>query len=281
MDKKFLDRLIRRALREDVGREDLTTRLTVDPESRCRASVVAKQDGILSGIDVFRAVFDAVHADIRDWSSMRDGEPFFEGDTLASFEARTAPTLTGERTALNFLQRLCGIATRTYTFVLAVEHTNVHICDTRKTTPGLRALEKAAVRHGRGHNHRQALYDGVLIKDNHIRAAGGITSAVLRAKAGIHHLLRVEVEVTTVDECREAMAAGADVILLDNMTFEDMRRCVEEAGDTHVLFEASGNVTLDTVRPIAETGVDYISVGGLTHSAPAADLSLRIELLDA
>lgn len=280
MDHRRLKRLVQRALSEDVGREDITTRLTVNPESRCRVSLVAKQDAILSGIDAFRATMDAGRVDMTDWSAKKDSDPVYEGDTVASFEAMTAPTLTAERTAMNFVQHLSGIATRTYTFVLAIEETGAHICDTRKTTPLLRELEKEAVRHGRGHNHRRALYDGVLIKDNHIKAAGGIGSALRLAKAGAHHLMRVEIEVTSIEECREAIASGADVILLDNMTFEDMRQCVSEAEEANVLFEASGNVTLDTARAIAETGVDYISVGGLTHSAPAADFSLRIETID-
>lgn len=277
MDTKSLKRLVRRALAEDIGRGDLTTQLTVPPSARCAARLTAKQDGILSGMEPFRAVFEECRADASGWNHEPDGTAFSAGDVLASFEGCTGAILTGERTALNFVQRLSGVATLAGRFVKAVEGLNVQICDTRKTTPGLRMLEKEAVVDGGGHNHRFRLDDGILIKDNHIVAAGGIREAVARVKTSSHHLMRIEVEVRTVSECEEAIAAGADVILLDNMDSGTMQECVKLAKAKSVLTEASGNVTLDNVRQIGETGVDLISVGALTHSAPAVDVSLSIE----
>ena len=273
-----LKRFILRCLREDVGLRDITTELTVPADSRCQAKLVAKGDGVLSGMRPFQMVFDCVEADIETWVSKPDGTKFFAGDVLAQFDGLSRAILTGERTAMNFAQRLSGVASLTARFVEAVKDSDARICDTRKTTPGLRDLEKAAVGHGGGRNHRHALYDGILIKDNHIAAAGGVRKAVEAAKRGAHHLLKIEVEVTDLDECREAIEAGADVILLDNMNLEDMAAAVAMGAKERILFEASGNVTLESVGAIAETGVHIISSGALTHSAPAADLSLRIEL---
>lgn len=275
-----LRRMVLMALREDVGGDDITTRLTVEPDAQCRAELHAKCDGVLSGVAPFWMVFNLLDAEIEVTQRMNDGQSFTKGEILASFTGRAQPVLTGERTALNFLQHLSGVATLTNKFVQTIEGLPVHVTDTRKTTPLFRRLEKEAVRHGGGHNHRTALYDGILIKDNHIRAAGGITKAIERARAGAHHLMKIEVEVTSLDECDEALAARADVVLLDNMSQADMREAVARGRGRGVFFEASGNVSLDTVRAIAETGVDLISAGALTHSAPAADLSLEIELLD-
>jgi nicotinate-nucleotide pyrophosphorylase (carboxylating) len=271
--------MVTMALREDVGGDDITTRLTVDPDAHCRAEVLAKGDGVLSGVAPFWMVFNLLDAEIEVTQRMADGQRFSKGEVLASFTGRAQPILTGERTALNFLQHLSGVATLTSRFVEAVEGLPVRITDTRKTTPLFRRLEKDAVRHGGGHNHRYALYDGILIKDNHIQAAGGVTEAVRRAKAGAHHLMKIEVEVTTLDQCDEALAAGAEVILLDNLDPATTRQAVARGAGRGVTFEASGNVNLQTVRTIAETGVDLISVGALTHSAPAADVSLEVTLL--
>ena len=209
---------------------------------------------------------------------MEDGDAFSNGETVASFNGLTRATLTGERTALNFLQHLSGIATVTARYVAAVHANPVRICDTRKTTPLLRNLEKQAVRHGGGWNHRQALYDGILIKENHIQAAGSITQAVLQAQQGSHHLLNIEVEVTNLIECQEALNTSAGVIMLDNMSLDDMKQAVELGRGHSILFEASGNVTLDTVADIAATGINIVSVGAITHSAPSADLSLTISI---
>jgi nicotinate-nucleotide pyrophosphorylase (carboxylating) len=276
MKPRALRRMIRQALREDVGREDITTRLTVEPEARCAASVIAKSDGVLSGVMPFWMVFDDLRAEVDIDRHMTDGDVFSAGDVLATFTALAQPTLTGERTALNFLQHLSGVASATRRFVDAVGGIDVRITDTRKTTPLFRKLEKDAVVHGGGHNHRTALYDGILIKDNHIQACGGIATAVARARSGTHHLMRIEVEVTNLDECREALDAGADVIMLDNMELDAMREAIAMGRERRpgVLFEASGNVTLENVGDIAETGVDVISTGSITHSARAADISL-------
>ncbi len=279
-EPRGLRRMVRAALREDVGSEDITTRLTVDPDRRCRAILLAKSDGVLSGVMPFWMVFDELGADVDITKAMADGASYAAGDTITEFTGIAQPVLTGERTALNFLQHLSGIATLTSRFVKAVDGLPVRITDTRKTTPLFRRLEKEAVAHGGGHNHRHALYDGILIKDNHIRAAGGVGEAVRRAKSGAHHLMKVEVEVTTLAECDEALAAGADAILLDNMDLATMRKAVAKGAKGSMTFEASGGVNLGTVREIAQTGVNVISVGALTHSAPAADVSLEIEIVD-
>lgn len=271
------EKLVRHALEEDMGHDDVTTRLTVPEDARCAARLVAKQDGVLSGIDVFRLAFELVEADLEHWESSNNGSRIASGDTVAAFSGSTRPVLTAERTALNFLQRLSGVATLTDAYVRALEGSHARVCDTRKTTPGLRMLEKAAVSHGGGANHRHGLYDGILIKENHIEAAGGIAMAVERAAKGAHHLMKVEVEVRSLDELRQALDARADAVLLDNMSMEDMGRAAAMAKAAGVVSEASGNVTLDTIGAVAETGVDFISVGALTHSAPALDLSLLIE----
>lgn len=279
-EPRGLRRMVRTALSEDVGGDDITTRLTVDPDRRCRAVLMAKCDGVLSGVMPFWMVFDELGAEVDIQRVMVDGTPFGKGDTITEFTGIAQRVLTGERTALNFLQHLSGVATLTARYVAAVAGLPVRITDTRKTTPLFRRLEKEAVAHGGGHNHRHALYDGILIKDNHIRAAGGVGEAVRRAKAGAHHLMKVEVEVTTLEECDEALAASADAILLDNMDAATMRKAVAKGASRGVTFEASGGVNLTSVRAIAETGVQVISIGALTHSAPAADVSLEIELLD-
>lgn len=271
-------KLIEMALREDVGMRDLTTDLTVAPTSVCSVRLVAKQAGILSGICLFRTIFDHVSANIRNWEALEDGTSFESGQTVATFQGLTAPILTGERTALNYVQHLSGVATVTRAYVDAAREYAVRICDTRKTTPLMRSLEKDAVRHGGGYNHRLGLHDGILIKENHIRAAGGIASAIAKASESSHHLMNIEVEVTNLAECDEAIRAGARVIMLDNMSLVDMKAAVESAKDRGIIFEASGNVTIERVADIAATGVDVISVGTLTHSAPAVDLSLQIDI---
>lgn len=269
--------LIEEALREDIGPGDLTTDSVVGPEARCRAHLRAKRAGVLSGIDAFRLTFDCLDAQIDGWQSLGDGDRFDVGTEVAVFEARTQAVLTGERTALNFVQHFSGIATMTAEFVALVEGFPAKIIDTRKTTPLLRQFEKRAVKHGGGFNHRFGLSQGVLVKENHIRAAGGVKAALAGIRASVPHLTPVEVEVQTFDEFDEALDAGVDAILLDNMCLADMRLAVQRAQGAPVTLEASGNVSRDTVRAIAETGVCLISVGALTHSAPAADLSLLIE----
>lgn len=276
---KSLKRLIGEALDEDIGQEDITTNRTVPAEMRCRARLIAKQDGILSGIEVFRMVFDYLKAGITQWDSLSNGERFVKGDVVATFQGNARAILTAERTAMNFVRHLSGVATLTSQFVAAVSGLNVRITDTRKTTPLLRRLEKEAVVHGGGTNHRHTLFNGVVIKENHITTAGGIKAAVQAATHGAHHLMKIEVEVTNLTEFQEALDAGADVVLLDNMSYDDMRKAVEMAKETRVMLEASGNASLENIRAIAETGVHLVSVGAITHSAPVVDLSLMIETL--
>jgi nicotinate-nucleotide pyrophosphorylase (carboxylating) len=271
-----LHHLIRSALDEDIGAGDVTTAALLSGRETGAARAVAKTDLVVAGIDVFREAFLFLNPDIRFVDCREDGSGVRRGEVLARLAGRLGDILTAERVALNFLQRMCGIATMTRQFVTAVAGTGARILDTRKTVPGLRILDKYAVGIGGGLNHRFALYDGVLIKDNHITAAGGIVEAVKRARRKIPHLLKIEVEVKNRGEVKEALAAGADAIMLDNMDLEAMREAVLLIGGAFPV-EASGNVTLANVRQIAETGVDFISVGALTHSVTAADISLVIQ----
>jgi len=268
-------KIVAEALLEDIGPGDITTSLCVAPERCGVGTFLAKQDGVLSGLYVVAECFRQAAPDCTLEHLVAEGESFPAANVLASVAGPCAQILTAERVALNFLQRLCGIATLTAQYVRAVEGTQARILDTRKTTPGLRVLEKAAVRAGGGHNHRFALYDGVLIKDNHIAAAGSLTEAVDRARAFAPHTLRIEVETTSLQQVQEALDARADVILLDNMDLGTMRQAVELiAGGART--EASGGVSLQTVADIAQTGVDLISVGKLTHSHQAVDISLEL-----
>ncbi len=266
-------RLIKAALAEDIHTGDVTSWLVV-PKGQCaRARVVARSSGILAGITICRQVFLTVDRSTRVEPQLADGARFSRGSTLARVVGYARPMLAAERTALNFLQHLSGIATVTRRFVDAVRGTGTVILDTRKTTPGWRQLEKYAVRCGGGTNHRLGLYDRILIKDNHVAIAGSITEALRRCRG---RALAKDIEVRNLDEFREALAAHARRILLDNMTVAQMKQAVTLAHGKAKL-EASGGVTLKTVRRIAETGVDYISVGAITHSAPAADIALDFE----
>jgi nicotinate-nucleotide pyrophosphorylase (carboxylating) len=280
LDQTTVQRVVEMALAEDGARNDITTKALVPDEQTGRALIVAKEDGVVAGLPVAAAVFTALDSGIHFVPSVPEGATIAPGDTLAEIEGALASILGAERVALNFLQQLSGVATLTHALVEVVAGLPTRIVDTRKTTPGLRELERYAVRIGGGQNHRFNLSDGVLIKDNHIAAAHEreltIAQIVERAKRGVSHTLRVEIEVTNLPEAREALDAGADVILLDNMAPADMREAVEFARG-HAITEASGGVTLKTVREIAETGVDLISVGAITHSAPAVDMSLGLE----
>jgi nicotinate-nucleotide pyrophosphorylase (carboxylating) len=274
--------LARAALQEDMGRGDVTSRVTVAEESRARARFVAREKLVVSGLEAARAVFfEAGSEEVSFAAFANEGDRLREGYVLAEVEGSARPILAAERVALNLLMRLSGIATFTSRYVQAVSGTGARIADTRKTTPGLRLLEKAAVRAGGGTNHRSGLDDGVLIKDNHLALAGGVTDALRRAREhpGAPHLLKVEVEVESLEMLEEALRAGADAVLLDNMTPEVVRRCVELARRERpgVVVEISGGVNLQTVRSYAEAGPDLISVGALTHSAPAADITLDVE----
>jgi len=275
-DRALIGKLIWNALREDIGDGDVTSNAILTGGESGAAQAVAKSELVFAGGDVFRETFRQVDPNLIFTVLAAEGQEVGPGTLLAEISGSLKSILMAERTALNLLQRMCGIATTTRAFVRAVAGTEARILDTRKTAPGLRFLDKYAVRIGGGHNHRFALYDGVLIKDNHIAAAGGITEAVRRARRGIAHTLKIEVEVRNRTELEEALAAGADIIMLDNMSAGDMKAAVA-ATDGRVPLEASGNVTLDNVRTIAMTGVNFISVGALTHSVHAADISLLIK----
>lgn len=267
---------IERALREDLGSGDLTTDYAVSSRATGSAVIVAREAGVIAGLAVAGAVFKTLDRSLCCSALCEDGESVAEGAMIMRIEGRLQPILSAERTALNFLQHLSGIATRTAAWVRELEGFPVRLVDTRKTTPGLRLLEKYAVRTGGGFNHRLALDGGILIKENHIRAAGGIAAAVKAVRRRIPLTLRVEVEVTNLDELSEALAAGADIIMLDNMDLDTMREAVAVTGGK-ALLEASGNVTLSRLKEIAATGVDLISAGALTHSSPSLDLSLLVE----
>ena len=270
--------LIRRALAEDVGQGDITTAATVEPSQAGRARITVKEaDGIVfCGGMIIEQAFSITASEPSVKRLASEGERLARGAIAAEVDGRLAGLLTGERVALNFVQLMSGIATATRHYADAIAGTRARIVDTRKTHPGLRAIEKYAVRVGGGGNHRFGLDSGVLIKDNHIAAAGSIGAALDRARRLAPHTFRIEIECETLAQVEEAATHGATAILLDNMKPDDMRRAREIVGDK-VILEASGNVNLDTVRAIAETGVDLISVGALTHSVKAADLSMRIE----
>ena len=266
--------LLQHAIEEDVGNGDITTALLIPEESESRALYVAKANFVIAGFPFAREVFNILDQDTVFKTYFAEGAKVRKGDILGEVSGKTKTLLAGERVGLNILQRLSGVATLTSFFVDAVMGTGAKIIDTRKTTPCLRFMEKYAVRMGGGVNHRFGLFDGILIKDNHIEAVGSITKAVSLAKAG-HHLVKIEVEVENLNDLQEAIEAGADVIMLDNMSVNDMKEAVKIV-QKRVPLEASGNVSLQNVRAIAETGVDLISVGALTHSVVAADISLKI-----
>lgn len=267
--------IIETALAEDIGSGDVTTMAIADKNDEGDAEIIAKENLVVAGILIAEAVFKTIDAKIEFTALVEDGDNVKKGATITTVSGRISAILTGERVALNFLQRLSGIATLTSRFVNNVKGFKVKILDTRKTTPGLRVLEKYAVRMGGAFNHRFGLCDGILIKDNHIAAVGSVAEAVFRARENTPKNLLVEVEVKNLDEVKEAVLAGADVIMLDNMKPSLMKQAVKIIGKT-ALIEASGGVNLKNVRAIAETGVDFISVGALTHSARAVDISMEM-----
>jgi nicotinate-nucleotide pyrophosphorylase (carboxylating) len=272
----LIEPVVRMALVEDLGRAgDVTAQACIPDGARMRAVFAARKAGVLAGIDCVRLAVLAMDPGASIALKLRDGDAFEAGAVLAEVEADARAFLAAERTALNLLGRLCGIATLTRAYVEAVAGTKARIADTRKTTPGLRALEKHAVLCGGGVNHRFGLDDAILIKDNHVAVCGGVGEAVRRARAVVGHLMKVEVEVDGLDQLDEALAAGPDVIMLDNFTLPMLREAVARTAG-RITLEASGGVNLETVRGIAETGVDVISVGALTHSAPALDVGLDV-----
>ncbi len=268
-------RLIRTALEEDIGHGDVTTDALVGSDRQGKAIIVAKEPLVLAGLSVAQEVFSTLDGAVGFETSFEDGDRVETGGEILRASGKLHALLVGERTALNFLQHLSGIATFARQFVERVGKFSVRITDTRKTTPGLRVLEKHAVKVGGGHNHRFGLYDGILIKDNHIKACGGITEAVTRIRRQQGHLLRIEVEVTNAKQAEEALGVGVDVIMLDNMNLSEIQESVKLIGDRAVV-EVSGGIDLETVSSLAKTGVDIISVGAITHSARAVDMSMRI-----
>jgi nicotinate-nucleotide pyrophosphorylase (carboxylating) len=275
----LVDEAVRAALTEDFGRAgDITSQATIPASAQARAVIAArKKPGVLAGLGLARKAFELVDPSLRFEALARDGDHFAPGAVLARIEGSARGILSAERVALNFLGRLCGIATLTSHYAEAVAPTKAKICCTRKTTPGLRAFEKYAVRCGGGVNHRFGLDDAVLIKDNHIAVAGGVAPALRASKAFVGHLVKIEIEVDTLDQLREVLAEGADAVLLDNMTPAQLREAVAMIGG-RMKAEASGGIHLDGLREVAESGVDLISSGALTHSAPVLDLGLDIEI---
>jgi nicotinate-nucleotide pyrophosphorylase (carboxylating) len=268
--------VVARVLAEDLGAGDLTTAAVVPPDARARARIEQRAPGVLSGVDVAREAFRQLDPELRFEALAVEGA-WRDGGEVASIEGPAAPILSGERTALNFLGRLSGVATMTARYVRAVEGTGARILDTRKTTPGLRALEKRAVVHGGGVSHRAGLHDAILVKENHALLAGGVGPTARAAAANRGAADWVEVEVESLAELDEVLAAGADRVLLDNMDPGQLRAAVERAAGSGATLEASGGIALEDVRAVAATGVDFVSVGALTHSAPALDLSLLLE----
>ncbi len=275
LQDSIVRQIIENALKEDIGSGDITTSAILSGDEAGIAHAVAKSPMVVSGIDIFKEVFLCSDPDLRFDQSTVDGQDASPGDILVEISGNLSNILSAERVALNILQRMCGIATLTRAYVEAVKGTRARILDTRKTMPGLRILDKYAVRTGGGFNHRIGLYDGILIKDNHIESAGGIVPAVERVRKAAHHTLKIEVEAKSLQEVKEALSTGVDIIMLDNMKPDEMRKAVDLIKG-RALVEASGNVKLDNVGEIAACGVDYISIGALTHSAPAADISLQV-----
>lgn len=277
LDNMTIDRIIKNALEEDLGWGDITTDSTIPEAAMIKGNFTAKSKGIVCGIKICSRVFEIIDKDVEFQAFMKDGQRVAKGDIIASINGNARSILKGERTALNFFQRMSGIATMTDEFISLTANSQVKIVDTRKTAPGLRILDKYSVKVGGGFNHRFNLSDMVLIKDNHIKAAGGITPAVEAAKRNVSHAVKIEVEVESIKELMEAIDAGADIVMLDNMTLDMMREAVSIAKGK-VLLEASGNMALvgeRNVRSVAETGVDIISVGALTNSVESLDISLR------
>ncbi|HOQ38313.1 MAG TPA: carboxylating nicotinate-nucleotide diphosphorylase [Acetivibrio sp.] len=270
-----IDRIIMNALKEDIPSGDITTDNIIDETSESQAVLIAKDEGVIAGLDVAKRVFMLLDDTIVFEKHVEEGQWVKYGDTIATIKGNTRAILKAERTALNLLQRLSGIATATRKLVDRIEGLPAKVVDTRKTTPGLRILEKYAVRVGGGYNHRFSLSDGVLIKDNHIKAAGGIKKAIERVRERIPHTLKIEVETETLEQVREAIDGKADIIMLDNMGLDKMKEAVKIVNG-NAITEASGNVNIDTIYDIACTGVDIISVGGLTHSVHSFDISMKI-----
>lgn len=275
LNQFYVDNLIKTALLEDINYVDITTDYLIPEDQENEAKFLAKADGVLCGIEVALRVFTLIQPDFQYEVFIHDGEEVKKGDIIAKIKGKTRTILKGERTALNLLQHMSGISSMTNRIVKIVEGTNASIADTRKTLPGMRPLQKYAVTVGGGKNHRFNLSDAAMLKDNHVDAGGGITNAVTKLRTKLGHMAKVELEVRTLDELREALSVDVDVIMLDNMDNDTMREAVKIA-DGKALLEASGGITEETIRDVEETGVDIISIGALTHSVKAFDISLKI-----
>ena len=273
-EKLIMERLIQQALEEDIGNEDVTTNAVMPEYKKGMVKLICKQDGVICGLKVFERVFKLLDENTEVSCFFKDGDEVKKGQKIAIITGDIRVLLSGERVALNYLQRMSGIATYTRSVVKLLEGCQTKLLDTRKTTPNMRVFEKYAVRMGGGYNHRYNLSDGVLLKDNHIGAAGGVRQAVEMARAYAPFVRKIEVEVENLEMCKEALEAGADIIMLDNMSVEDMATAVKMIGG-RAITECSGNVTKENIERIKDTGVDYVSSGALTHSAPILDLSLK------
>ncbi|MBO5860177.1 MAG: carboxylating nicotinate-nucleotide diphosphorylase [Alistipes sp.] len=278
--ENLITKLLDLGIEEDINTGDITTESIIPESMNAVATMTAKQEGVISGLEIVKMVYDRFQSDVVFTPYFKDGDQVKKGDVILKIEATYPTLLRGERLSLNLFQRMCGIATETAKYVKELKGTSTELLDTRKTAPGLRVLDKLAVKHGGGTNHRMGLYDMAMIKDNHIKMAGGITKAVEQVRARIAEGIKIEVETTNLDEVKEAIAAGADIIMLDNMGNEAMAEAVAtiKAADKGIKTEASGNMSIPRLIEVAATGVDYISVGALTHTVKAMDISMNIQV---
>ena len=278
--ENLINKLLDLGIEEDINTGDITTESIIPESMNGVATMTAKQEGVISGLETVKMVYDRFQSDVVFTPYFKDGDSVKKGDVILKIEATYPTLLRGERLSLNIFQRMCGIATETAKYVKELEGTRTELLDTRKTAPGLRVLDKMAVKHGGGTNHRMGLYDMAMIKDNHIKMAGGIAKAVEQVRARIAEGIKIEVEATNLDEVKEAIAAGADIIMLDNMGNEAMTEAVEviKAANKGIKTEASGNMSIPRLKEVAATGVDYISVGALTHTVKAMDISMNIQI---
>ena len=278
--ENLINKLLDLGIEEDINTGDITTESIIPESMNAAATMTAKQDGVISGLEIVKMVYDRFQQDVVFTPYFKDGDSVKKGDVILKVEATYPTLLRGERLSLNIFQRMCGIATETAKYVKELADTHTELLDTRKTAPGLRVLDKMAVKHGGGTNHRMGLYDMAMIKDNHIKMAGGITKAVEQVRANITPDIKIEVETTNLDEVREAIAANADIIMLDNMDNATMTEAVAiiKAADKGIKTEASGNMNIPRLKEVAATGVDFISVGALTHTVKAMDISMNIQV---
>ncbi|MBQ5860665.1 MAG: carboxylating nicotinate-nucleotide diphosphorylase [Alistipes sp.] len=278
--ENLITKLLDLGIEEDINTGDITTESIIPESMNAVATMTAKQEGVISGLEIVKMVYDRFQSDVVFTPYFKDGDQVKKGDVILKIEATYPTLLRGERLSLNLFQRMCGIATETAKYVKELKGTSTELLDTRKTAPGLRVLDKLAVKHGGGTNHRMGLYDMAMIKDNHIKMAGGITKAVEQVRSRIAEGIKIEVEATNLDEVKEAIAAGADIIMFDNMSNEAMTEASEvvKAAAKGIKTEASGNMSIPRLKEVAATGVDYISVGALTHTVKAMDISMNIQV---